>query len=112
MELAFRDVGAGDAGPGEVLVRPREARDVGRRDLATLVLQRGLEGLDRGGGPPSAVVVSSDPTLDDLLAASFAERLAEGGTLPAGAAALAKYAALQREGLQPGTVPVEESIEG
>jgi hypothetical protein len=57
-------------------------------------------------------LVPLDPTLDDMLAASFVEQLASGGELPAGARAFADYAALARAGLRPGNVPLTESMEG
>jgi hypothetical protein len=112
MEIVFRDLSSSGATPGEILIRPDDLADEGRRDLATLVVTKGLKGLAHGDGPPRRIVVSADPTLDDLLAASFAERLVSGGTLPPGAAAFARYAALAREGLHPGDAPPAESIEG
>src|SRR5947207_968436 len=79
----------------------------GRRALAALVLHQGLDGLVRGEGPAECVVVDADPTLDDLLAATFAARLAEQRPLPEGARAFAEYAALVREGLTSNDVPLE-----
>lgn len=57
-------------------------------------------------------LVPADPTLDDMLAASFVECLTSGRELPAGARDFAEYAALARAGLRPGEVPLTESMEG
>jgi hypothetical protein len=117
MEIVFRStMPAGDAAAaaGEILIHPRTA-DLHRRDLAVIVASQGIDGLVHGAAPFGRIVVPSDttrPTLDDMLAAAFAQRLAEGRPLPPAAAAYAKYAALAREGLQPGDVPLESSMEG
>ncbi|MGQ0613103.1 MAG: hypothetical protein ACT4PV_05125 [Planctomycetaceae bacterium] len=113
MEIIFRamQAGAPEPGPGELHLRPAEPKDAGRRDLATLLLARGVAALTAGPGAPTRLVVPANPTLDDLLAAEFARRLVRGEPLPAGSAALARYAALVREGLQPGDLPAERSLE-
>jgi hypothetical protein len=99
----------------EVYVRPSRAEHQGRRDLAVLVLEHGVEALVRGPGLAERVVVDASgtrPTLDDLLAATFAARLLAGQRLPEGCRAFAQYAALAREGLRPSNVPLEASLEG
>ncbi len=104
-----------DAPHGELWLIAASASDAGRRDMASLVVQRGLAGLKAGQTPITHVVVPCDttrPTLDDMLAASLARLLAEGAALPAAAGQFAKYAALAREGLQPGDMPLESSMEG
>jgi hypothetical protein len=112
MEIVFRDPEARAPGPGDLLLAPADPAQRGRRDLASFVLASGVGGLAKGEGAPRRLVVSANPTLDDLLASAFAARLVAGRALPNGARALAQYAALQREGLQPGEVPLGESIEG
>ena len=58
------------------------------------------------------MVVRLDPTLDEMLAAAFAGELLAGRPLPAAAEAFANYAALAREGLTPGSVSLEVSMQG
>jgi hypothetical protein len=116
MEIVFRvpaAAGGMDLGPGEVGVTAPADAGPSPLALAELVLERGVAALPRGEGPARCVVVPSDPALDDMLAAEIAARLMEEGEVPrAGLAALARYAALVREGLRPGTVPPEVSLEG
>ena len=101
-----------DPAEDELHIRPAGGEDSGRRDLALMVLEEGLDALAKGGGKVECIVVQRDPTLDDLLATSFAIRLLRGGTIPEAAKAFGKYAALVREGLHPGKVPLEQSLEG
>ncbi len=111
MQLVFCKAQAGPPpapGPGEVHVRGPS----GQRALASLVLEQGAEALPCGPGAPQLLVVCADPTLDDLLAATFAEQLLAGRELPPGAVELARYAALVREGLALGDGPPEQSLEG
>jgi hypothetical protein len=118
MKLIFRKLPAGEALPppaGEVHVRAHRPEHRERRDLAALVLEGGSDVLRRGPGEVAAVVVDATgtaPTLDELLAAMFATRLLDGENLPEGCKAFARYAALVREGLKPGNVPLEVSLEG
>jgi hypothetical protein len=115
MELAFRKFPAGDVpppDPGEMLIRAVAVDRRARREMASLVLARGVEPLPRGPGLVERVVVDSDPTLDDLLAAAFAMRLLSGQGLPEGSKAFARYAGLVREGLKPSNIPLETSLEG
>ena len=58
------------------------------------------------------MVVRLDPALDDLLAAAFAGELLAGSALPAAAEQYARYAAMVRDGLLPGAVPIENSMQG
>jgi len=115
MEIVFRsEMPAAATAEGEILIRPGGA-DAQRRDLAVIVATHGIDGLVHGAAPYNRIVVPSDttrPTLDDMLAAAFAQRLVENRPLPPSAAAFAKYAALAREGLQPGDTALESSIEG
>jgi hypothetical protein len=115
VEILFRSLGNG-AGPppdaGEIHIRPRTPEDRERRDYARLVLQRGIAVFASGEGPIRRIVVDTDPTLDDLLAATITRRLLAGEDLPKGLGAFAHYAALVREGLKPSAVPLEDSLEG
>jgi len=115
MKLLFREI-SGPAAPlpgaGEIYIRPSSPDLQHRRDLATLVVQQGLACLQQGAGPIEAIVVRADPTLDDLLAAALAGELLSGRSSPAGAEAFARYAALVREGLTPGAVSLEVSMQG
>lgn len=116
MQLIFRRF-SGDAidppAAGQVYIHHRcllEQR--GRRDLALLILEHGTKFFPQGPGEPETLVLDADPTLDDLLAATFAMRLFAGQPLPDGSRAFARYAALVREGLRPGDMPIEVSLEG
>jgi len=116
MEIVFRStLPPEDAVPaGEIFIRPKGA-DAQRRDLTAWVASHGIPGLMQGAGPIKRIVVpcsTTQPTLDDMLAAVFVQRLLDGSGLPAGAAPFAKYAALAREGLQPGDMPLDCSMEG
>ena len=106
-------------GKGEVFLVPADLAERDRRDLAKYVLENGIGGLLGGEGSPARVVVSEDPTLDDMIAATMVCRIAEGADLPRGLEALAEYARLARQGLRPAPerpsgdkLPPEESIEG
>ncbi len=115
MKILFRQL-AGSAAPspgtGELFVQAASAEFDKRIDLAALVVGQGVASLRQAAGPIETIVLRSDPTLDDLLAATFAGELLAGRTLPAGAEAFARYAALVREGLAPSTVSPEASLEG
>ncbi len=115
MQLVFRKFSPGSApepAAGEVLLRPHRPEHQHRRDLSCLVLEEGLDAFPHGSHPIQRIVVSDDPTLDDLLAATFLEQCLAGRSSPGGCRAFARYAALVREGLKPGSVPLEVSLEG
>jgi hypothetical protein len=117
MQIIFKPISSAAPAPdaGEIWLRPIAADEAQRRDLAELVVTHGIAGFVQGSAPFMHVVVPCDnnrPTLDDMLAAAFLQRLVSGKRLPPSAAAFAKYAALAREGLQPGDMPVEVSMEG
>lgn len=116
MEIVFRTtLPPEDALPdGEIFIRPKGA-DAQRRDLAAYVVVHGVPGLLQGTGPIKRIVIPCDttrPTLDDMLAASFVQRIIDGAGIPSGASTFAKYTALAREGLQPGDMPLDCSMEG
>lgn len=114
MNVLFRKIGqitGGPPGPGEIIVHLPDSEGE-RRALALHAVEHGLEGWLRGAGPPERIVVRRHPALDDMLAATFLDLLLAGEPLPAGARALAEYAALAREGLRPGSVPLTDSLEG
>src|SRR5437868_311348 len=115
MELVFRKISPAEAltaQPGEIYLLPAAADERGRRSLAKLVLERGVDGLLRGPGTPERLVIDAEPKLDDMLAATFAQRQLQGGALPAGCEAFARYTAELREGLRPASIPLEQSLEG
>jgi len=114
MELVFGKLPAEAAvpEPGEIILRPAAVDQRERRDLAMLVLDAGPAAFLAGSGQPHKIVVSSDPTLDDMLAASFLLRMLEGTPLPPNCQPFAHYAALVREGLRPTQLPLEQSLEG
>jgi hypothetical protein len=85
---------------------------VDRLGKAAYVLGQGLKDFPCGAEPIHTIVLQKHPAFDDMLAAEFAEWILMGRPLPAGAQAFAKYAALAREGIAPGDVPLERSIEG
>ncbi len=99
-----------EPGPGELFVWPRRAED--RLRIADVVLKEGLDALRQGPGPIRHVLVNADPTLDDMLAALLVERRLAGQELFSGFRAFTRYAALVREGLHPGSLPVAASPEG
>jgi hypothetical protein len=106
--------GEQDAPAGQIFIRPKGA-DAQRRDMAAYVVTHGIGNLMQGPGPITTIVVpchSTRPTLDDMLAATFVQRWIETEKFPPAAAAFARYAGLAREGLQPGDMPLENSMEG
>lgn len=67
----------------------------------------------RGDGAIERIVVWSDPTLDDMLAALLCQMSLADQHPPEGLGAFTKYAKLARQGIQPApNIPLEESLEG
>jgi hypothetical protein len=118
MQLVFRKFPAGETpppAPREVYVRADPAHATEGQGVASIVLGHGPAALLQGPGPAERIVIDvafTNPTLDDMLAATFAERLLEGGTLPEGSKPFADYAAAIRKGLRPTDTSPEDSIEG
>ncbi len=115
MRLCFRNLfeaGQAAAAPDEVLIYSADRSAARPRNLAEQVLAQGLAALVKGDADCERIVVPAGPTLDDLLAATFAIELMAGRQLPADCAAFARYAALLREGIRPGEVLLEYSLEG
>jgi hypothetical protein len=115
MDYAFRTFCRTDPpapGPGELHLRPQSSSPQAGRRLACLAVEGGPDAFVRGEGPVRCLVIQSDPTLDDMLAALFLERRLSGKELPTGAKAFATYAALAREGLKPGDLPLQDSLAG
>jgi hypothetical protein len=110
--LSHTDSAWSSPGPGDIQLRPRLPEHPDQRRLACLVLDEGLTGLAQGEPPLARIVIRTDATLDEMLAATFVEQLAGGHALPAGARAFATYAAMAREGLKPGDLPLKESLVG
>jgi len=78
----------------ELFIYPKNPKDKNRRDLALICLESGPGAFLSGPGPITRILVQADPTLDDLLAATFVEELLCGRELPDGARSFARYAAL------------------
>jgi hypothetical protein len=116
MRFVFRKPSAHgtlDANPGELRIEPRDDGEPGRRALAESVLRAGPTVLvGDAAGPFDTIVLPPDPSLDDMLAATIVERVLAGAAVPDGIAAFAQYAALVREGLRPGKVALDNSLEG
>lgn len=115
MKLQFREITAPNSPPpsaGELYINPLAAERSHCRTLALLVVERGLGCLQQGSGPIETIVVRADPVLDDLMAALFASELLAGRALPSGAEEFAQYAAMVREGLFVGAIPIEQSMQG
>lgn len=111
--ISFRAIDATTAPmAGELLLQAPEDHPEFERRLSMYVVEQGLKGLKRGPVVPSTLVVRLDPTLDDLLAASFVSLLLRNESLPRGLEPLARYAALCREGLRPTSLEAEQTIEG
>ncbi|MFN9917170.1 MAG: hypothetical protein ACK53L_31565, partial [Pirellulaceae bacterium] len=81
-------------------------------NIASVVVERGIEGLIAGPGPIETLAVQGDPTLDDMLAVSWVRLALQGTAYPAAAQSYAHYAGLCREGLRPSHLPPEETLEG
>jgi hypothetical protein len=115
MELAFRQFSASDSarpGPGELWIQAHVGPAASRSDLAAIVLEQGIQDFPHGEMPIHTIVVSDDPTLDDLLAYSFSRRALEDTALPDGCRSFAKYTELVRRGHRPSTIPLHVSLEG
>jgi Caspase domain len=115
MELVFRKLAPAESvepPPGDVYLLPAAVDQRQRRDLARLVLEKGVDGLLRGSGKPLRIVIDADPKFDDMLAALFVQRLLQGQPISDGFKAYAQYAALLREGLRPTSFPLTDSLEG
>jgi hypothetical protein len=98
--------------PDELHLRLKEP-SVGRLELATITLRPdGAAAFVKGDGPIETIVLPRDPTLDDMLAATFLERRLRNEELPVGAAAFAAYAANVREGFVPSSLSAEDSLAG
>ncbi|MBL8851306.1 MAG: caspase family protein [Planctomycetaceae bacterium] len=112
MQIIFRKWDDGAPPAHELWVRPANALNRDRRDLAVLACAEGPQAFEHGAGELTTIVVQQDPTLDDMLAALVLERQLSSRRLPDGFDAVCRYAALAREGLRPGRVPIEDSVEG
>lgn len=114
MDFIFRNFPIDESPtPGSLHLRSARPEDRQRPDLATLALTDGEQAFVRSEeGPIRQIVLKADPTLDDMLASTLLERRLEGLPIPEGVAALAAYSGLVREGLRPGKVAHEVSIEG
>ncbi len=90
----------------EVLLQPsKDSRAALAEDQLRRVRARPLD-------PLRVIYLSSDPTLDDLLAAELLRRAAAGEAPPAGLDAFAQYTALVRDGFRADGVPFAKSLHG
>lgn len=117
MQFVFRhlsDQEIAAPNPGELLICSPCNAPVADRAFAELALKEGLSAFPRGAAPIERIIVSADPTLDDLLAAEFVGLLLGGDKLPAGASAFADYGWAIRHGYKPDPleVPLDCSLEG
>ncbi len=112
MELLFRPQEEGDHPPGPGVCRLWILDEGGsqQRAFAETILKQGPEALARWSSSCQTLIVSAEPTLDDMLAAHFVQELQAGRGLPPHAARLAQYAALARRGHVPGDVAPEQSL--
>ncbi len=97
---------------GELWLRSKREREAPCRALATLVLEQGLDALVQGTGAVEWLVVPSNPSLDEMLAASLTRALLQGQAIPEGMTLIARYAGLVHEGLRPNNLPFEQTLEG
>lgn len=111
-DIAFRERFPETLEPGEIYVLAADHNDPAARQRSLHVLEHGVAGLPQGAGPIQRIVVPLDPTLDDLLAATFCSRLLGGEPLPVGAKVLAEYAESARAGLNLSDLPPDSTIEG
>jgi hypothetical protein len=115
MRIRFRKPkpgGAIETEAGEVCLAPADRQGSRRRAVAEAVLHGDSPALSSGDAAAECLVLPADPTLDDMLAATIAERMLSGGAVPNGMARFARYAALVREGLRPAEIPLKSSLEG
>jgi len=117
MQFVFRHISDQEIAapnPGELLIGSSCNAPVAGRAFAELALKEGLSAFPQGAVPIKRIIVSADPTLDDLLAAEFVGLLLGGKELPAGARAFADYAWAIRRGYKPDPleVPLDCSLEG
>jgi hypothetical protein len=111
MEYVFGDVSAAPR-KGEILLR-LEKQPPGPFRLAQAALADGPPAFVRGEPPFETIVIQADPTLDDMLAATFLERwLTTDTPLPPGAAVFAAYAGNRREGLPTSSEEPQDSLAG
>ncbi len=95
---------------GEAVLEAADASDADR--LSQAVLENGSAALASGGTDSSILTIfaPSIPVFDDLLALWLLTRApSESSPRPEAATALAEYAGACRQGLDPGTAPVDES---
>src|SRR5579871_5013109 len=103
MDIRFRTFQPDEpriAPPGELHVRPVDARDEALPQLASLAVEKGAAGFVRGNGPISCFVLKRVPTFDDMLALLLIQEELAGRRLE-GARPFALYAAALRRGVRP-----------
>jgi hypothetical protein len=111
-ELVFGNASPERPESGELCVAPVDRNEPGARERSRRAVEHALAAFSKGDGPIRRIVVPLDPTLDDMLAATFCAWLLAGRQLPAGAEKFARYAAMVRESLRPSSLPLEATLEG
>src|SRR5256885_1901474 len=115
MQIEFRPLNPDiprNALPGELVVRPSNSSDFDRTDLTRLALERGVAAFVRGQAPITRIIVSDDPSLDDLVAVLVLEAELAGKPLPTDSP-WGHYVAVLRGGMRPNrNLPIEDSLEG
>ncbi|MFC1849304.1 serine/threonine protein kinase [candidate division CSSED10-310 bacterium] len=109
--LKFSDKIPQNPETSDIIIHPNFFPADQRRDLAMYVLEKGLAGFNITNDAAQRIILKENPTLDDMLACTFVIELLEERELPTSAQAFARYSAMVREGLQPGKLKFEESIE-
>jgi hypothetical protein len=98
--------------PNEIFMQAKPDLFGDCRALSCLVLQHGVTALVQGVGPPGRIVISADPTLDEMLAALIVRLLLSGQAMPRGMPHFARYGQVARQGLRPGELAPQQSLEG
>src|SRR5438034_10830733 len=117
LPIHFRNILSADSpAPGELWVQPATEAHRALRATALLVLEHGLDVLDRGAGEIDSLVVNAEgtsPTFDEMLAADLVRRRLAGEELVSGYHAFAEYGKQLRKGFNPlPEAPAEKTIEG
>ena len=114
MQITFRDYTPSrppEPGPGELLLAV-DGNAGAVRAVARTILARGPAALLGEAAGAERIVLTTAPTLDDLLAATIAKAQLSEADVEDGLDRFADYAALVREGLCPGDVPLDRSLQG
>ncbi|MBK8208033.1 MAG: caspase family protein [Planctomycetes bacterium] len=108
MKIEFKNISP-DTQPaaGEVFILP----PLSGLGAAGAAFSEGMAAFRKGDAEPATLVLPANPTLDDILAVCILEARAQ-QDLPDSIEGYARYAALVREGLRPGSAELAASPEG